>query len=205
MLHSYDHLDELMISACRNLTEKSHDTIGLKTKLRTLKFHDLTLSGFQVNKLKRLSCVATLSLIVKIVDESVPWIASNLKELTTLGLYVSAGNTSNCFKILSSLPLLKKLEVLGDPNIVKYLFSQLVRIPTLKEVALGFEACDVDDYHEWLSQLNEVTTVKKISFVRKSRPEAEKAVSLERILSVMTSGWRWSLNLLPNYIHLYRI
>ena len=127
-----------------------------------------------------------------------------MKKLTTLGIWLSADNTSNCFKNLSSLPLLKKLFVTGDPNIVKHSFRHLVLMPTLEEVKFGTEVCDIDDYRELLSQLNELTTLKKISFVRKmSWSEAEKGVNLQRILSVMTSGRRWSLNLLPNYIHLY--
>ena len=111
MLDSYDHLEELWIKWCRNLTEKSHDMIRLKTKLHTLAINDLQISEFQVNKLERLSCLTSLTLIVKIVDESILWIGSNLKKLATLWLWVSAGNTSNCFKNLSSLPLLKELEV----------------------------------------------------------------------------------------------
>ena len=134
MLVSYDHLEELWISGCLNLTEKSHEMIGLKTKLHKLTIHDQQISKFQANKLERLCCLTSLTLKVKMVDESILWIGSNLKKLTTLGLNVCAGNTSNCFKNLSSLPLLKELSVAGDLNVLD---------------------------HEWLSQLNELATVKK--------------------------------------------
>ena len=43
-------------------------------------------------------------------------------------------------------------------------FCHLMLISTLEKVKFEIEVSGLDHYHEWLSQLNELTLVKKISF-----------------------------------------
>ena len=108
--------------------------------------------------------------------------------------------TRNCFRHLRSLPLLRELGLIGHPEIIKHSFDHLALMPALERVAFGVEVGGCDDYQEHLSKLNELA-LNDISFRRVQGDD----VNVVRILSVLTAERRWSLNLLPYRIDLYRI